>query len=306
MRSISTGGHQQAGIKMSSQSTPLEFQQPPLLSFPYHRIRETNFRLSLLTDPPGVVEVPSLQNTIVSIHVGPSVLIACRRGGSNFRGTAAHGDIDIIPARTPSRWELKEKDTALILSVSPELLNMVAEEFDFDPRRVEIRNRFQVRDIQLENIGWALKAEMECGYPCGRLYLDSLAVSVVARLVRCHSSVSVEQESSNRRMSGRKLKEVLSYIEDNIGQDISLHDIAGVAGMSVSHFKSLFRESVGLPAHPYVIRRRVDRAKSLLGEGKLSISQIALETGFAHQSHLAHHMRKVLGVSPKKLQKMLR
>jgi len=94
---------------------------------------------------------------------------------------------------------------------------------------------------------------------------------------------------------------VLSYIEDNVGEDISLSEIAAVSGLSVSHFKRLFRESVGLPVHQYLIRRRLERAKELLAEGKLSISQIAIETGFAHQSHLARHMRRVFGISPRTL-----
>jgi len=76
-----------------------------------------------------------------------------------------------------------------------------------------------------------------------------------------------------------------------------------VVGLSVSHFKVLFREAVGLSPHQYLIRRRVERAKNLLGEGKLSICQIATESGFAHQSHLARHMHRVLGVAPKALQK---
>ncbi|HXG93773.1 MAG TPA: AraC family transcriptional regulator, partial [Blastocatellia bacterium] len=139
----------------------------------------------LLSDEPGEVEVPSLQNTIVSLHVGASVQMSCRRGGANYRGTAVHGDIDIIPAHTPGLWEIKQKDTAFVLSLSPQLIKLAAEEFDFDPSRVEIRNRFLVRDTQLENIGWALKSEMECGYPSGRLYVESLAVSVAARLVAC-------------------------------------------------------------------------------------------------------------------------
>ena len=273
---------------------------------PHPRIGENAFRLRLLSDPPGQVEVPGLRNTIVSIHVGPSVQVSCRRGGNRHRGTAVHGDIDIIPSGTPSLWEMKEKDTAFVLSVSPELLNSVAEELDLDPFRIEIRNRFQVRDAQLENIAWALKSEMECGYPSGRVYLDSLAVSVAVRLIRCHSAGAGEPGKQNGRLSGRRLKKVLSYIEDNLNQNISLGDIAAVAGVSVSHFKSLFRESAGLPAHQYLIRRRVERAKSLLAEGKMSISQIAFETGFAHQSHLARHMQRVLGVSPRTLREMLR
>jgi AraC family transcriptional regulator len=298
----------QAEINMSSKLASLEFQQSPtpLSSIACRTVREDSFRLLLSSDPPGVIEVPGLRNTRVSIHVGPSVHISCRSGGYRHRGRAVHGDIYIIPAGTPSLWEVKETDTFFMVSISPELLNLVAEEFNFDPGRIEIRNRFQVRDPQLENIGWALKAEMECGYPCGRLYLDSLAVAVAVRLVCCHSSVSREPKKLNGRLSDRRLRQALDYIEDHLGQNITLGDIAAVVGLSVSHFKILFRESVGLPAHQYVIHRRVERAKSLLGEGKLSISQIAFETGFAHQSHLARHMRRVLGVSPKALRAMLR
>jgi AraC family transcriptional regulator len=272
----------------------------------YNLIQENSLRLILRSDPPGRLEVPGLPDTFVSIHVGPSVQIACRRGGYSHRGLTVHGDIEIIPADTPSIWEIGEKDAALILGVTPGLLHTVAEQLDFDPRRVEIRNRFQARDIQLENIGWALKAEMESGYPCGRLYRDSLAVAVATRLVTCHSSVSSEPPKQNGRLTGYKLKQTLSYIEDNLGQNLSLSEIAAVTGLSVSHFKILFREAVGLPVHQYVIRRRVERARTLLSESEMPISQVALETGFAHQSHLAHHTRRLLGVSPKAIREMLR
>ncbi|HJQ27162.1 MAG TPA: AraC family transcriptional regulator [Blastocatellia bacterium] len=293
---------------MSAQSTPLKIQPDlnPLAAMAYRSVSEDGICLFLLSDPPGVTEVPGLRNTRVSIHVGPSVQVACRRGGSYHRGRAVHGDIDIIPAGMPSLWEVNATDTFFTLSITPELLSMVAEEFDCDPGRIEIRNRFQVRDPQLENLGWALKAEMECGYPCGRLYLDSLAIAVAARLVRCHSSLAREPKKIPGRLSDRRLRRALDYIEANLGQNIALADIAAVVGLSVSHFKILFREAVGLPAHQYLIRRRVERAKSLLSEGKLSISQIAMETGFAHQSHLARHMRRVLGVSPKALREMIR
>jgi AraC family transcriptional regulator len=293
---------------MSFQPATINVQANPdsIPAKPLRQLRENSLRVLLITDPPGVLEIPALRNTLVSIHIGPSVQVSCRRGGQSHQGLAVHGDIDIIPAETPSLWELKDRDTALILSLKPELLQMVADEFDFDLRRTEIKNRFQVRDLQLENIGWALKAEMESGYPCGNLYLDSLAISVATRLLRCHSSASVEPEKQSGRLTGRRLKEALSYIEDNIAQDISLNDIAAVAGLSASHFKSLFRETLGQPVHQYLIRRRVERAKEMLGKGELSISQIALEVGFAHQSHLAHHMRRLLGVSPKVLREMLR
>ncbi len=170
-----------------------------------------------------------------------------------------------------------------------------------DSRDLQIRNRFQIRDSQIEHIAWALKDEMEQGYPCGRVYVDSLATALAALLVRNHSSFSRDLSRNPGRISGRKLRDVLSFIEDNLARDLGLDEIAKVAGMSVSHFKALFRDTVGSPVHQYVIRRRVERAALLLRESDLPISQVALETGFSHQSHLALHMRRLLGVSPKEL-----
>jgi AraC family transcriptional regulator len=102
-------------------------------------------------------------------------------------------------------------------------------------------------------------------------------------------------------MPGRKLKAVLGYIEDNLGRDLALGEIAGVVGLSVSHFKTLFRKSLGMPTHQYLIRRRVERAAMQLRRGRMPIGQIALENGFCHQSHLALHTRRVLGLTPQEL-----
>jgi AraC family transcriptional regulator len=270
------------------------------------QLSHNGFRVSLLTDPPGKVEVPGLADARVSIHVGTPVQVACRRAGQYHTGTSVHGDIHIIPAETPSVWEVKGKDTFLTLSVAPTLLARAAEQVGLDPKRIELRNRFQVRDTQLENIGWALKEELECGNPCGAIYLDSLALTVALRLLCCHSSTAVEMRRPNKRLSDRRLRQVFDYIEDNLAANISLDDLAAVIGMSASHFKVLFREATALSPHQYLIRRRLERARHLLGNDQLSIGQVALETGFAHQSHLARHMHRVLGVSPKALRAMLR
>jgi AraC family transcriptional regulator len=253
------------------------------------------------TDGPGVLSLPARPNTLVAIHVGRPVHLSCRRAGSSHHGTVIHGDVDIIPSETPAVWENKEKDTALICSLPPALLQAAAEGLDLDPSRIEIRNRFQMRDTQIEHIGWALKAEMERGYPSGRLYVDSLAMALAARVLQAHSSLARESEMPRGALQGHRLKRVLAFIEEHLGDDLSLETIAGAAGVSAPHCKVLFRRALGMPVHQYVISRRVERAAALLRESRLPISQIALETGFAHQSHLARHMRRVMGVSPREL-----
>lgn len=65
------------------------------------------------------------------------------------------------------------------------------------------------------------------------------------------------------------------------------------------NFSLLFKQSTGLTPHQYVIKIRVDRAKYLLLQGKNSIADIAQIVGFANQSHLNLHFKRLVGVTPK-------
>jgi len=256
-----------------------------------------------MSDAPGVVEVPAFEKAIVSVHVGPSARMCCRHGSETRSGVAIHGDVEIIPWGMPGSWELKQVDTALVMSLSPRLLEDAAEESGLNARGLELRSRFYTRDVRIEHIAWAVKSEMENGYPCGRLYLDCLATALSLHLVRQHSSLSNPSRGINGKMPPGKLKQILLFIDDHLNQDLSLAEIAQIAGLSVSYCGVLFRDAVGQSIHQYVLRRKVERAAWLLKERKLSISQVALETGFAHQSHLALHMRRLLGTTPNRLRK---
>jgi AraC family transcriptional regulator len=240
-----------------------------------------NLSARLQTDPPGVVDAPSSPDPHIVIHVGPSVAIECQRGGHTHRGVAVHGDIDIVPAYTPSKWTLREKDTALIVRVSRTTLAEAALQSGVDPANALLLNRFQVRDPQIEQLAWALKAEMDSHYESGALYLDSLGNALASRLVHRHSSaLRANTSQSKGGLTGAKLRELLAFIEDNLGSELSLRQIAAVSGLSVSHCQRVFRQSVGVSIHRHIIRRRVDRAETLLAQEKLSVAEIALEVGF--------------------------
>jgi AraC family transcriptional regulator len=261
-------------------------------------------RVVLHADVAGVIEAPARPQPLISIHVGRPVRIESKHGDNKHSGLAIHGDIDIIPCGAPARWEMKVICTALNLNISADFLRQLAEQSGFDARQLRLRDRFQIRDPQIEHIGWALMWEIEQGYPGGSIFMESMATALGAQLLRSHSNMSEKHTLPNSGIPLRKLRQVTSYIEDNLSDKLSLEAIARIAELSVSHMKVQFRKSVGVPVHQYVIRRRVERAAHLLREGKMSISQIALETGFAHQSHLAMHMRRVLGISPRHLTKL--
>lgn len=246
----------------------------------------------------GLTRIDPMSYAIVCMHIGPSVEVTCDRGGKLRHGREVAGDLDIIPAHTPAAWETKQSGTTLVMRVPDELLRTVAVELDMDPSNIEIADRFQLRDPFIEHIGWAIKADIDSGGAGGRLFRESLGTALAARLLQRHNRRSLPMRDPKGGLSAWKLKLVISHIEDNLESELSLAEIAKVAGVSVSHLKTLFRRSTGTPVHQYILRRRVERAKLLLQDGSLSIAQIAFATGFAHQSHLARHMRKILGVTP--------
>lgn len=264
-----------------------------------------DLRVYILSDPPGITDFAATRRAVVSIHLGTSVEIGCRRDGRYHRGLGIHGDIDVIPPGTPSHWELKDRDTALLVAIPPGMLGLAAEESGADATKIQITNRFQIRDPQMEQIGWALKAEMEAGYPGGKTYSDSLGFALATALLNRHSSAVGATSRYRYGMSGCRLRKVLDFIEENLSRDVSLQEIADTAGLSVSHCKTAFSKSVGSPIHQYVIQRRVERAKELLAREGISISQVAAQTGFTHKSHLAFHTRRVYGLSPTGLRRRI-
>src|SRR5580765_8306806 len=139
------------------------------------------FVVQLRSDSSGVLEVPEFPNALVSIHIGRAARMSCDRAGVSHTGSAVHGDIDIIPAGVPSLWRMHDdNDRAMMMSLPLATLDAVAEENGFSAQGVELRNRFMVRDRQLESIGWAMKSELEMGSPSGELFLDGLRQSEAA------------------------------------------------------------------------------------------------------------------------------
>jgi AraC-like DNA-binding protein len=87
------------------------------------------------------------------------------------------------------------------------------------------------------------------------------------------------------------------YLHERYADNVSLRELAQVAGLSVSHFCSAFRREYGLPPHQFRLQIRISRAKELISRG-MPAAEVAIATGFSHQSHFGRHFKRLLGVSP--------
>lgn len=134
---------------------------------------------------------------------------------------------------------------------------------------------------------------LECGH--GRLQADTLLLDALALLVERHAAV----HSTSRRQGIQygAIGRARDYLHGHHAQDLSLEEIAAVAGLSPFHFVRAFRAAVGLPPHAYLLRLRLAHARTLLAGGRPA-ADAALEAGFADQSHLSRRFKRAYGYTP--------
>ncbi|MGE4035999.1 MAG: helix-turn-helix domain-containing protein [Parvularculaceae bacterium] len=104
----------------------------------------------------------------------------------------------------------------------------------------------------------------------------------------------------------RRVQSVIEYIEEYIGEDLSLTSLARIAGLSAHYFGGVFREATGISLHRYIMKRRVERACMLLRETEDSITSIAFALGFSSHAHFATTFRRYLNISPSQFRASLR
>lgn len=101
-------------------------------------------------------------------------------------------------------------------------------------------------------------------------------------------------------LSGIVLRRVVSHVEANLSQHLSLEQLACVAGLSRFHFARQFRVSTGHSPMGYVRRARIARARALLrNRERTTIARVAMTLGFADQSHFTRTFVRFCGVSPR-------
>lgn len=104
-------------------------------------------------------------------------------------------------------------------------------------------------------------------------------------------------------LGAARRRRVLDHIDAHLGEDISLKALAREAGLSRHHFAKAFKASLGVPPHRYIGEQRIHRAKELLLERGRSITDIALDLGFASHSHFTDTFRKITDVTPSRYRK---
>ena len=242
--------------------------------------------------------LPALPRHILVINLSAPSTIQERLAGR--QGHLGTGNVVILPAGAPTTWHLEREGEVrhLHLYLSPTLLQQIATSADIDPDTVEFVDTLGMFDPRIETIALSLLSELRSEGLGGRLYVESLANILGIHLLRQHSSVKQPSLPRSVGLDRATLRRVSTYIEEHLAEDLSLSELAAVAYLSPYHFARLFKASTGFAPHQYVIGRRIERAKLLLSTTNWSLAVIAHAVGFAHESHLALHFKRLTGLLP--------
>ena len=93
-------------------------------------------------------------------------------------------------------------------------------------------------------------------------------------------------------------RRVVDYIDEHLGAKLTVKEIAAAIRLSKSHFTRTFKSTLGISPMVYIAARRVERAKRMMIDSAESLTDIALNCGFADQSHLNRQFRRALGMTP--------
>ena len=237
---------------------------------------------------------PEIEIAIPGERATAEILYRTADGRSQCQ-TSSDRQISIIPPRQPHQLNWLRSADLTLVRLTPEFVADIAHKSGM--RGVEIVGQHGAFDPVIWHLGREIRGELRRHRELDTGYLNSAAMILARHLLSTYAS-AVRPSAESGGLQRYKLRHAVDYINDNIGEDISFRDIASHLKMSAYHFARMFKQSTGESPHHYIMRRRMERAKTLLADAKLPISDVAFEVGYKSQSHFTTCFGRLTGLTP--------
>jgi len=130
------------------------------------------------------------------------------------------------------------------------------------------------------------------------LSVDYLQLLLGAHLLQRYGRLQKSPRLASAGLGPLQKRRAIELLNANLAGRILLSDVARECGLSISHFARCFKATFGMPAHRWLVHRRVERSKELMTHTAEPLAAIADEVGFADQAAFTRAFRQIVGVSP--------
>jgi AraC family transcriptional regulator len=176
--------------------------------------------------------------------------------------------------------------------------------FYFDPSVLPLEDdtlvvpRLFFEDAELWRSALKLKSAIEGPHSGDRRYCEALGVVLAHDLARFAAGDRRPERPLRGGLAAWQQQAVMRHIDEHLAEQMPLAMLAGLVRLSAYHFSRAFKQSFGMPPHRFHCHRRIERAKALLMNPEMSVTQVGVTLGFNSASSFTMAFRKVTGMAP--------
>ena len=217
------------------------------------------------------------------------------------------GNVAIFDLRENLATERREAFHAIDLYLPQTSLAALAEDAGA-PRIDELRHDTGAafRDPITRDLLSSIRPALALPAQANQLFLDHVALALASHVAHAYGGMRPRPVTQPGTLAPWQARRAQDLLASNPGGRVSLAELAAACELSIRHFTRAFRASTGTSPHGWLMRLRIERAQGLLTDARLSLSDVALECGFADQSHFNRVFQQRTGFSPGAWRRMQR
>jgi AraC family transcriptional regulator len=254
----------------------------------------SGFEIEWLLLRPCVFPTSIVRNLCVIATLGSGFVIEIEHGRRIYTD---HGEICLLSPSLKRRASFPQRGEVLRISYDDQLVRQIAAEVGMTAA-LDTLTYQKLTDPAVYEIVHMLAEEMRPGGTRSPVYSASLAVALLGYVLRGCPPAQPRRAVGEAGLSPQRLARSRQYVENRLGGDLTVGELARAVDMSLFHFARAFKQSTGKTPHAYVLERRIAAAQSLVLNTTRPLNEISAELGFSNPSHFSAVFGRLTGASP--------
>lgn len=212
----------------------------------------------------------------------------------------------LMPQDSESTWDIRGDLSFVHLYCTDAHLRKVGEQvWDRSPASITLDEQIFADDPRITLMYRQFLLGCDWQQAANQLTLSSASTLLLTHLLQHYSNVQWRLPAVTGGLAPVVLRNTLEFIDAHLSDPLTLAELAAQAALSEYHFARMFRQSVGLAPHQYVMQRRIDHARQLVRNSTLPLTEVALRCGFSSASHFSNRFKAATGATPSQLRAAL-
>ena len=219
-------------------------------------------------------------------------------------GFGAPGKFCLMPKDSESHWQLGQTQQFMHLYFSDDYLKQLAlKVFDIDPRMLQLPELTFTNDAATEALFRHCMATSDWFNGDNHLAMEQVTNTILVSMLQ-NMGITKLTAPVKGGLSPKVAVLVCDYMQANFHRQIYLAELAELAQLSEYHFCRMFKQSMAQTPQAYLLAIRIEQVKLNMRTGQASMADIALQCGFANQSHMGRYFKKLVGISPRQYRQL--